>query len=172
MPAYARGTLAWGLCMRCGLRMLYRELVFDGYFPNLRVCPGCYDAPQPQERLAIVSDPVALWHPAPDSYLVPPPFLTAAIVASQVVLSWTSIMAPPPGADGRANQGAELSAGYVVQRSIDNVNWTTLATLLNTADEYGALSVETLTYTDTSPPAGTLFYRIRGYDVLEGAEYG
>ena len=75
MPMYARGSIAKGMCQRCGLQFLLPELRFDGYYPNLRVCDGCYDPPQPQEKLAIVSDPEGLWRPAPDDYLVTAPLL-------------------------------------------------------------------------------------------------
>lgn len=172
MPAYAKGRLAWGLCQRCGLRFYLRDLVLDGYYPNIRVCGGCYDAPQPQERLAVVSDPVALWKPAPDAYLVTPPFLTARIVGGQVLLTWSSIGGPPVGADHVGGRSAELSAGYEVYRSADGVVFAKIASFLNTADEFGALAIETLTYTDPVPPLGTIFYYVRGYDVLENAEYG
>jgi hypothetical protein len=149
-----------------------QELVLDGYYPNIRVCMGCYDPPQPQERLAVVSDPVALWKPAPDAYLVTPPFLTALVTGGTVILSWTSIGGRAIG-EGRSPQAsAELSAGYQVYRSSDGVNFTSLVTLMNTADEFGALSIETLTYTDSSPPSGTVYYYVRGFDVLENAEYG
>lgn len=172
MSAYAKGRLAWGMCMRCGLRYLRRELVLDGYFPNLVVCTGCWDSPQPQERLAVVSDPVALWKPAPDATYINPPFLTAAISAGHVVLHWTSIGGPPVGADRVGGYGAYLSAGYEVWRSVDNVTFTKIASFLNTPDEFGALAIETLTYTDTAPPANTLFYYVRGYDVNENAQNG
>ena len=172
MPMYARGSMAWGLCMRCGFRFLLSALVFDGYYPNLRVCSGCYDAQQPQEKLAVVSDPEALYRPSPDAYAVNPPFLTAAIVAGQVVLNWTSIGERASDIQGGGGTG-ELSAGYYVNRSTDGgVTWTQLASLPNTADEFGALAVETLTFTDTAPPAGPLLYQVRGYDVLENAQYG
>lgn len=167
MPMFARGSKAWGLCQRCGLQFLLADLCFDGYFKNLRVCEGCYDPPQPQEKLAIVSDPEALYRPAPDTWLVNPPFLTAAIATGQVVLNWTSISVGPNGNTG----SAYLSAGYQVSRSTDGVNFTTLVTLLNTADDFGALSVEHLTYTD-NPGAGTWYYRVRGYDTMENAQDG
>lgn len=174
MPAYAKGRLAWGLCQRCGLRYLLRQLVLDGYYPNIRVCLGCYDPPQPQERLAVVSDPVALWKPAPDAYLVNPPFLTAFVNNSgQVVLNWTSIGGPPVGSDRVGGQSAELSAGYEVYRSLDGmVTFQMIASFMNTADEFGALAIETLTYTDPATPTGNVFYYVRGYDVIENAEYG
>lgn len=173
MPAYAKGRLAWGMCQRCGLRFYLRELVLDGYYPNIRVCSGCYDPPQPQERLAVVSDPVALWKPAPDAYLVTPPFLTATVSAGHVVLAWTSIGGTPIGRGRSAQQTAELSAAYEVWRSVDaGLSFQRLVSLPNTADEFGALAVETLTYTDTAPGVNVPQYYIRGYDVLENAEYG
>jgi hypothetical protein len=201
VPAYARGRLAWGLCQRCGLRFYLRELVLDGYYPNIRVCSGCYDPPQPQERLAVVSDPIALWKPAPDATFVSPPFLTAVVSAAggsilttdnafdlqtdsgillttdsgvaAVVLTWTSIGGPPVGRDHVGGYGAYLSAGYEVWRSIDNgLSFQRLAVLLNTADEFGALAIETLTYTDIAPPVNAPQYYIRGYDVNENAHYG
>lgn len=146
----------------------------DGYYPNIRVCRGCYDPPQPQERLAVVSDPVALWKPAVDTYLVPAPFLTAVISAGHVILTWTSIMANTGGGDrGGKHHGPYLSAAYEVHRSIDaGLTFTLLATLPNTADEFGALSVETLTYTDLTPTVNNPQYYIRGYDTHENAQNG
>lgn len=174
MPAYAKGRLAWGLCQRCGLRFKLRELVLDGYFPNIRVCSGCYDPPQPQERLVTVSDPIALWKPAVDTYLVPPPFLTAVISSGHVILTWTSIMANSAGADrGGKHHGPYLSAGYEVWRSVDaGLTFQKIATLLNTADAFGALSVETLTFTDLAPTVNNPQYYIRGYDTHENAQNG
>lgn len=177
MPAYARGSKAWGMCMRCGLRFFYQDLVFDGYYPNLRVCRDCYDPPQPQERLAIVTDPEALWMPAPDSYTVYPPVLSYVLVGGSITLNWTSIGAAndqdtfEDEDEGPSHQLAGQSAGYIVFRSPDGVNYTPIATLLNTADEFGALSIETLTYTD-NPGPGTWFYYVQGYDVYQNAEYG
>lgn len=172
MSSYARGSLAWGACQRCGLRYLLNDLLMDGYFPNIRVCEGCYDAPQPQERLAVVSDPQALWKPALDNYSVLAPILSAVVQGASVVLTWTSI-------DGSVVRDARVggigpygSAGYEVQRSTDGVLFTVIATLLNTTDEFGALAIETLTYTDTTAPTGTIFYRIRGFDINENAQSG
>lgn len=173
MPAYAKGRLAWGLCQRCGLRFFLRELVLDGYYPNIRVCDGCYDPPQPQERLVVVSDPVALWKPAVDTYLVPAPVLTAVLSGVSVILTWTSIDGPPVGRDRVGGHGPYISAGYEVHRSIDaGVSFQTLATLLNTADEFGALAIETLTFTDVTAPSGTILYYVRGFDVNENAQNG
>jgi len=161
MPMYARGTMAKALCMRCGLQFLLPELVFDGYFPNLRVCLDCYDPPQPQEKLAIVSDPEGLWKPSPDTYVVTAPLLNVQVLGLNVALNWS----------GFNVHGPELTAGYIVQRSVDEVSWTDVVTLANTADEFGAMSVETNSYVD-QPGAGDWFYRVFGYDVLFNSEYG
>lgn len=190
MPMYARGSMAKALCMRCGLQFLLPELVFDGYYPNLRVCSDCYDAPQPQEKLAIVSDPEGLWKPSPDTYLVTAPLLVATLVTTgeqDIGLQGGGSFGQEGGGtisleggsgtgvalrwSGFNVQGPELTAGYIVQRSPDQVNWVNLVTLANTADEFGALSVETNSYVDT-PPAGTWYYRVLGYDVLFNSEYG
>lgn len=153
MGAYAKGRMAIGLCQRCGLKFLLRELVLDGYFPNIRVCAGCYDAPQSQERLVTVSDPIALWKPAPDEYLVSPPFLTATVSGGQVVLNWTSIMAPAVGNDtGGPHHGPYLSVGYEVWRIFPNsVPVTIYAGLLLHFDDGNASS----TFLDSSVNAFT-----------------
>lgn len=164
--AYARGSMAWGDCKKCGLRFLLRDLVFDGYYPGLRVCAECYDDKHPQEQLIDVGDPVALWKPSPDQYKIQTPVLTATPVGVTIQLNWTSI-----GFDPRKHAVAEVSKGYQVFRSSDGVSYSIIATLLNTADEFGALSVETLTYTDT-PATGTWYYYVEGYDVLDGVTHG
>lgn len=63
---YAQGKKAFGICGRCGQRALLNDLVFDGYFPQLRVHERCYESRHPQDRLAPVNDRVALWRPAPE----------------------------------------------------------------------------------------------------------
>ena len=120
MPMYARGTQAKALCMRCGLQFLLPELVNDGYFPNIRVCTDCYDPPQPQEKLAIVSDPEGLWKPSPDTYVVTAPLLNIQVLGLDVALNWS----------GFNVHGPELTAGYLVQRSPTGLAaWTTIANL-------------------------------------------
>jgi len=47
-----------------------------------------------------------------------------------------------------------------------------IASFTNTPDEFGALAVETLTYTDPSPPTPTAIYYVRGYDTHENAQNG
>lgn len=185
MPMYAEGRRAWGDCMRCGLRYLLRELVLDGYYPNLRVCSGCYDPPQPQERLAIVSDPEALWKPSPDNYGITSPILGVIQEGNSFVLGWfgfnqnlqfESDDASGQGANPRGSSaGANITAGYIVYRApvIAGVvgPFVQLANLVNTADEFGAFVIETNTYTDT-PGAGSWAYQVLGYDVLFGDTFG
>lgn len=179
---YARGSMAKGLCQRCGLKYMLWELVFDGYFPNLRVCNGCYDPPQPQERLAIVSDPEALYKPAVDTMYVSPPVLVALLNDDDsVTLTWSGfnesarvLTDDPPGvgpSPASGSGGANITAGYYVNRSADGVTYAVIATLMNTADEFGAYVIETNTYTD-NPGFGTFYYTVTGFDVLANAEYG
>lgn len=63
---YARGDKAWGWCQRCGLRALLKDLVFDGYYPEMRVHPKCRDDRHPQERLTPIKDAQALYRPSPE----------------------------------------------------------------------------------------------------------
>ena len=93
---YAPATQAWGLCKRCGLRFLLRNLVFDGYMPELRVCTSCYDPRHPQEYPVNVTDPEALWKCTPDdaAWLS---VITATVGSNQISLTWT-----PPDPSGRA----------------------------------------------------------------------
>jgi hypothetical protein len=46
--------------------MLLNDMVFDGQFPNMRVDPAWWEPKHPLERLTKMSDPVALWRPAPE----------------------------------------------------------------------------------------------------------
>jgi hypothetical protein len=64
--AYAKGKWALGECRRSGRKMLLRNMVADGYYPNLIVDPQWYEPKHPQESLPKVRDPVSLFRPAPD----------------------------------------------------------------------------------------------------------
>ena len=64
--AYATGKWALGECRRSGRKMLLRNMVADGYYPNLIVDPEWYEPKHPQESLPSVRDPVSLFRPAPD----------------------------------------------------------------------------------------------------------
>src|SRR5271163_4026557 len=95
---YAPGNKAWGLCQKCGLRYLLHELVFDGYYPELRVCTGCYDDRQPQEFLIDVTDPQALWKPSPEDAPIAP--VVSIVVVPGVP---TSLLLNMDGVNGSTN---------------------------------------------------------------------
>lgn len=63
---YAKGQHAWGICGRSGKKMLLKDMVFDGRYPNMRVDPGWWEDKHPQEFLPKVEDPVALYRPSPE----------------------------------------------------------------------------------------------------------
>lgn len=84
---YARGAKAWGICQRCGLRALLNDLVFDGYYRDLRVHPECRDDRHPQERPPTIKDPVTLWKPSPEQPGIPPVLSAALVRPGAVVLT-------------------------------------------------------------------------------------
>ncbi len=63
---YAKGRRAVAECQRSGQKMPYRDLVEDGHIPGLLVHPDWYEPQHPQEIPVNVTDPVALYRPAPD----------------------------------------------------------------------------------------------------------
>jgi len=63
---YARGHNALGICERCSKKMLRRKMVYDGQYPDLLVCPECWDPKHPQEYLPPVTDPVTIYDPTGD----------------------------------------------------------------------------------------------------------
>lgn len=146
---YARGSEAWGLCQRCGLRFFLTDLVFDGYMPGLRVCDGCYDPKHPQEFLQDVTDPIALWKPAPDSVAIVLPVLTLVQVGPPVKLSWTP-----------ADFDAYTVGTYEVWRAIQGQAYVKLATFTNVENLFadGRPSIiQTSSYTDSTVVLGTTY---------------
>ncbi len=63
---YARGSKAWGICERSGRKMLLRDMVYDGEWPDMRVHPDEYDPQHPQEYIPDEYDPESLWDPTTD----------------------------------------------------------------------------------------------------------
>lgn len=172
---YATGDRAWGLCQICGLRFLLRDLVFDGYYPNLRVCVPCYDPRQPQEFLVDVTDPTALWRPSPE-WGPENQALSALIFANEVQLSWTECIL----------RGQPRVNTYLLYRSVsaDEVNFSAsvlIATLpvlyysdLADLNENGnppynnqGIEAETLNFQDTVPD-GVNFVRYQVFAKLDG----
>lgn len=63
---YASGKNALAICERCGLRIKYKDLQYDGDIPSLKVCRDCWDPQHPQEFLPPTFDPVTLYDPTGD----------------------------------------------------------------------------------------------------------
>ena len=63
---YAKGYNSIGICERCSHKMLRRLMVYDGQFPDLLVCPDCWDPKHPQEYLVAVTDPITIYDPTGD----------------------------------------------------------------------------------------------------------
>ena len=106
---YAPGTKAWGRCQRCSLRFYLRDLVFDGYYPGLRVCVDCYDPRHPQESLQDTADPVGLWQPSPEFGPVGPE-LSITQQTGKNVLNWTP--ADPAGGPNILNYTVFRATSY------------------------------------------------------------
>jgi hypothetical protein len=66
MSNYAKGRNALAECQRSGKKMRYRDLVEDGHVPGLLVSPDWWEPKHPQEIPITVTDPVALYRPAPE----------------------------------------------------------------------------------------------------------
>lgn len=64
--SYAKGRNAIAECQRSGQKMRYRDLVEDGHVPGLLVHPDWWEPKHPQEIPVTVTDPVALYRPAPE----------------------------------------------------------------------------------------------------------
>lgn len=87
---YAKGQHAWGICGRSGKKMLLKDMVFDGRYPNMRVDPGWWEDKHPQEFLPKVEDPVALYRPAVEVIDGPlAPIALAVQVAGTLSLTWS-----------------------------------------------------------------------------------
>jgi hypothetical protein len=85
---YAEGRRAWGICARGGHKLLLRDMVTDGRYPNLRVDPAWREDQHPQEMLTKVDDPIALYRASPEVIFGPtPPVL--AVVPSGIALRLT-----------------------------------------------------------------------------------
>jgi hypothetical protein len=159
--AYASGRYAWAECQKCGLRFKYLQIVSDGHWRHLRVCPQCYDVRHPQERLKRVSDAVALWRASPDSRHAPTtPVLAGVLNATTAELTWASVTSQ----DSRP-------AGYKLLRAIGAADPTQIANLEIERDYIGGVVSETLEYDDAGLASGSYTYRLRAYD-LRGLESG
>lgn len=173
---YAPGTKAWGLCARCGLRFFLRELQFDGYYPGLRVCEGCYDSKQPQEFLIDVTDPIALWKPSPE-FSPGAPVLSGILVANQPHLAWTPVvLRGGPRVDAYAVYRADSTDGVIFSAFAllasfpvlyyGDAGQESLADLVDHGNPFAdneGVSSQTLTYVDAAVSAShTYQYQVLG----------
>lgn len=143
---YARGSEAWGICQRCGLRALLNELVFDRYYPGLRVHPECFDDRHPQERIKPVTDPTALWKPSPEQAGLAP-VLSGVQNVAQNDLTWTE-------AD---TYGAPRIESYAVYRAAGSSDAALLVNLpVIYSDTFGP-TVTTLTFSDDAITGGVTY---------------
>lgn len=155
---YAAGRKAWGFCGRCGLRALLHDLVFDGYFPNMRVHPACRDDRHPQELLTPLKDAQALWRPSPEPGGPTEPELEV----DAGTLTWT-----------RSTVEDELLKGYRIYRGLGTADVAELVlidTVLVEYDEFAGEVTHPLTYEDEDAPElevdESVTYRVDAFDML------
>jgi hypothetical protein len=146
MTRYAPGKKAWGECARSGKRMLLKDMVFDGRYPNLRVDPDWWEGKHPQETLPKVSDAIALFHPAPQN-LRPPttPELSGELAGNAVTLSWSE-----------SKSGVAFVTEYQIYRAIGESESVLLATVPVVRDELGA-ATSARVYTDANIESGVTY---------------
>ena len=153
--------------------------------PGLRVCVDCYDSRHPQEFLQDVTDPEALWKPAPDGVVFTPPALSVSAVYTSLLLTTDSglIITTDSGLELAASQapavvlnwtvadfGAYTVGGYSVYRASDgSTTYTKIATFPNVEDilqDGNPPITETLTYTDSSAAVGNSYlYDVSAYSL-------
>lgn len=150
-PLYGRGEIAWGICQRCGLRDLLENLVLDGYYPNIRVHPECWDDKHPQERLEPLTDATALWRPSPETNNVVAPVLSGVVAPGENSLTWTAATTLGPRFEN-----------YQVYRSVRNTDgtypdFTLLTTGPITYDTFMGIVSEFLAYVDHDITGETVY---------------
>jgi hypothetical protein len=151
---YAQGAQAWGLCKRCGLQFLLRNLVFDGYMPGLRVCIDCYEGRHPQEYPIDVTDPEGVWRSTSDD----PPYgavLGGSVNQGNISLVWQA----PDSSGGARFESYTLLRAY----SLDGLTFTPLLAINLfpiVYDDFGGLIQQTLAFTDNVSQVGFYQYSL------------
>lgn len=128
---YARGERAWGICGRSGRKMLLKDMVFDGRYPNMRVDPDWYEARHPLETLPMVDDPVALYRPSPEVNNPPsaPQVTLVSYGPAQINVTWTP-----------AESDITEIAGYNIFRSTNGGTFAQIATCTLQRDFLGGIT--------------------------------
>ena len=151
---YARGDNAVGICGRSGRKMLLRDMVFDGRYPNMRVDPEWYEGKHPQEEIVRVDDPVALYRPAPPNFDSVAPQISAVFNGANIDVTWTA---------GSSDEGIILS--YTLFRSLDDGSYTEVGTFPVVRDWEGRVISTPLSYTQVGFLGGVTY---RFYVVANG----
>lgn len=122
---FAKGTRAWGICARSGRKMLLRDMVWDGQYPNLKVDPAWYDPKHPQEMLPAIEDPIALANPSPETIAPPSAPVVTLVVASptEIQVTWTP-----------AESGITDMEEYQITRSVNGAAYAPLETCVLVKD--------------------------------------
>lgn len=131
--------------MRSGRKMLLRDMVQDGYYPNLIVDPAWAEEPHPQEHLPPLMDAQQLFRPAPENYPAPS---APVLEASAPSLSWSESLAP-----------ASMIESYRLYRATGGGDFELIETLTVERDAFGAISNSPYSYEDTEADFNTLSYR-------------
>jgi hypothetical protein len=147
MDKFATGHKAVGICMRCSKKRPRRELVEDGYYPGLMVCPDCFDGRHPQERLPRLQDPTTIYKPAPDDVGYPPD-LSVVQNGNSASLAWTEAVPI----------NARIDSYDVYRRAGPTGNFTRVATFPISYDVFMEITAQTLVYSDTGLSTGTVYY--------------
>lgn len=146
---YAKGKYALGECARSGRKMLLKNMVADGYYPNLIVDPAWREEKHPQEYLPMVEDPVGLYRPSPER-LKPPSTPVLSGEEGSVVLNWTESIT--------ARSQITL---YDLFRKTDDGEYSLLTTVNVERDAFGGITGNPLTYTDDTVDLSSHSYTYR-----------
>jgi hypothetical protein len=125
---YARGDRAWGICGRSARKMLLKDMVFDGRYPNMRVDPAWFEPKDPLDYAPKVDDPVALWRPAPDNWIVEATLALSGIAGNDFVLTWSGV-----------SPVAQIERYDLFAKATDDEDWQHYGSYTPTYDQFGGV---------------------------------
>lgn len=157
---YARGRHALAECQRSGQKMRYRDLVEDGHIPGLLVHPDWWEPKHPQEIPVNVTDPIALYRPAPE-ISVPAGYGNPENFSGEIVITPISPSSPAIGV-----LAADLQDGDRQVALVDAVTYSIYEYLLIELDGGGIYYLSKTSMGSDSPtfiiPFSTPFDTIYG----------
>ena len=143
---YARGRNAVAECQRSGQKMRYRDLVEDGHVPGLLVHPQWWEPKHPQEIPIDVTDPIALYKPAPE-ISIPDGYADAENLDGGM-----EPITPPMGSSPAGTLEVAMSGDEVQLSSVDAVHSYIIGSwLFIELDGGGVYFVSRITTTTDSP---------------------